>query len=368
MQNSESYMQRPKHKSLLLVNLSKTWGGGEKWFFTVAKALRDRGYPVKLAVYPHSDLENRAKAEQIPHLVFKARFLSLLNPIIVWNIYKKLRKLAPDVVIMNASHELKVVGLIAHMASIPHIIFRRGVSYPLKLNPLNEWYVKKIITGFIANANDTFEAFAKAFPAIREKQHITIYNGVDVSQWNPPQVKHKKQLIGLTARLSYEKGIDRAIEAIGQLKKQGIKAHLLLMGDGPERKQLEQLVRDQRLTEEISFTGFVKDVRAKLAECSIFLFTPRWGEGTSLSLIEAMLLGLPCVVFDTESMNEVVKNGETGFVIPDGDIIGLADHLQLLLTDENLRINMGNAARKRAQTYFTLQRVVDDLEKWLAKL
>lgn len=361
-------MQRPKRKSLLLVNLSKTWGGGEKWFFTVAKALQDRGHSVKLAVYPGSELENRVKNAGIPHLVFKARFLSLLNPLIVWSIYRKIKKNAPEVVIMNASHELKVIGLIAHWASVPHIIFRRGVSYPLKENPLNQWYVDNIITGFIANANATFEAFAKAFPSVRSKQHITIYNGVDVSEWNPPNVKHKEQLIGLTARLSYEKGIDRAIEAIAQLKKQGIKAHLLLMGDGPERKQLEQIVEQQELDDVVSFTGFVKDVRTRLAECSIFLFTPRWGEGTSLSLIEAMLLGLPCVVFDTASMNEVVINGETGFVIPDGDIIGLADHLQLLLTDDNLRITMGNAARKRAQMYFTLQRVVDDLEEWLGAL
>lgn len=359
-------MTRPK--SILLANLSKSWGGGEKWFFSVGQMLLQRGHQVVLAVYPGSVLAQRVKAAGMPHIEVKARFLSLLNPLKAWQIYGQLSRLLPEVVIMNASHELKVIGLVAHWAKVPHIVFRRGVSYPLKNNPLNRWYIEHISTAFIANADATYHEFAKAFPVVERKPHVTIYNGIDVSQWNPPEADREEAIIGISARLAYEKGIDRAIEAISLLKQQGMKARLRIIGDGPDRPRLQQMVKEKGLAEEVVFTGFLKNVQPSLVECSIFLFTPRYGEGTSLSLIEAMLLGLPCVVFDTPSMREVVDNGKTGFVIPDGDILGLADHLKLLLTDENLRIRMGNAARQRAETFFTLQRVVDDLETWLDTL
>lgn len=358
-------MPGTKPEPILLANLSKSWGGGEKWFFSVGHELHQRGHSIVMAVYPGSALAARVEAAGLPTMAVKARFSSLLNPLKVWRIYRQLKQTGPRVVVMNASHELKVIGLLSRLAGVPHVVFRRGVSYPLKRNPLNRWYIRHIATAFIANADATFEAFARAFPAIRHKPHITIYNGIDSGQWEPPAQPRQPNLIGISARLAHEKGIDRAIEALALLRQQGQQPQLRIIGEGPERQKLELMVKDKGLEEQVRFTGFVEDVRQALAPCSIFLFTPRYGEGTSLALIEAMLLEMPCVVFDTPSMKEVVVHGETGFVLPEGDVTALAHYLGLLLTDEALRLRMGKAGRKRAETHFTLKRVVDELEQWL---
>ena len=118
---------------ILMVNLSKSWGGGEKWFSTVGAALAEAGWKVEMAVYPGSPLEKRMLDSNIPLYPISIRFLSLLNPIKFFQLRHIIQKSQPDYLLMNASHELKTFGLMGHMLGVPHLIFRRGVSYALEI-------------------------------------------------------------------------------------------------------------------------------------------------------------------------------------------------------------------------------------------
>jgi glycosyltransferase involved in cell wall biosynthesis len=169
----------------------------------------------------------------------------------------------------------------------------------------------------------------------------------------------------MSARLSPEKGIDRAIDAVGILHQQGLKAELMVLGEGKERPKLESQIAALGLVSEVQLRGFVENVPAELNSSSIFLFTPRRGEGTSLALIEAMLLELPCVVMDSPAMVEVVIDGETGFVVPEGEVGALAEVLRKLLVNEPLRLEMGRKGKERALAHFTLEGLVDRLAHWL---
>ena len=353
----------------MMVNLSKSWGGGEKWFLTVGEALQERGFRVIWVAYPHSALHQRLQDKGFSYEISSARFSSLFNPFKVRSIWSIIKKHQPKVIMMNASHELKTFGLIAAMSGVPHVIFRRGVSYSIGVNRLNKWYMDRIVTAFLANSHATFNAVTSSFPVLLQKHHLRLNNGIRMSDWKAYPEKQQELQIGMSARLAGVKGIDRAILAMDKVVKEIPEAQLHILGDGPDREKLIQLCVEKGLDKTIFFHGFVKDVEAALAPACIFLFTPKLGEGTSIALIEAMAMELPCVVFDTPAMAEVVADGESGFVVKDGDIDGLAKKLIMLLKDGDLRRKMGIAGRKRAEENFSLAKaVIDPLENWLLQM
>ena len=358
-----------KSPCILLANLSKAWGGGEQWFLWVGNALSERGFDVHMLIYPGGELEKRLSGKGLRVYKAKLRFLSWLHPGKIIQMRKILHEVQPQFVLMNASHELKTMGLMAHLMGIPHIIFRRGVSYPLKKNFLNRWFIKRVSTAFVANSHATLNAFSAAFPIILHRPHLRLNNGIPLKNWHPNHSQRKALRIGMSARLSHEKGIDRAIEAMHLLKQKAVDAELLIFGEGLDRDRLEGLIQEKKLENSVFLKGFTQDVQAQLNQCSIFLFTPRFGEGTSIALIEAMSLELPCVVFDTPAMSEVVLDGETGFVVPDGNIEMLAERLESLLGNKEMCLRMGKAARQRALAHFGLEKqVVAPLKEWLLSL
>lgn len=350
---------------LLFVNLSKNWGGGEKWFFTVGKALRERGHEVHWLVYPGGELAMKLEAEKLPFQAMKLRSGSLLNSFAMRKLEVWLRSISADAVLLNGSHELKAVGLAAWRVKIPKIVFRRGVSYPLKDNFLNRWFIAHIPTHFLANSDATLEAFAETFPYVKTIKHTAIYNGIEMEKWTEIEAKPLPGQLVMCARLSPEKGIDRALKAIHVLKKEGIHFHLNILGDGPESTKLKVLATTLNIPAHVTFHGFVQDIRPELAKAWLFLFTPTHGEGTSLALVEAMALGVPCVAFDTPSMAEVIVHGETGFLAKEGDIAALAGHIKQILLDEALRNQLGHQAKERALQHFSMQRLVGKLEDFL---
>ena len=364
MQGSTRFTNK---KRILLVNLSKIWGGGEKWFLTMGKCLEKEGFPVTWMVYPGSPLEERCKDSKLPHVSLALRLIHL--PILLNTLTQKLREIGPDLILLNASQELKTVGIVGKELGISHIIFRRGVSYPLRPHRLNRWIIKNVVTGFLANSQATYSAFSQAFPCVEEKPHLTLNNGIHIDDWltditpNPEPGR-----LGLVARLSVEKGIDRAILAMKQVKKAGISAELHILGEGPDEERLKQLTQTQNLEDCVVFRGFSKAVREELAKFSLFIFTPKYGEGTSIALVEAMALSLPCLVMDTPAMKEVVLNGETGYVVPDGQTEVLGDKIIELLTDNPKRMTMGKAAKERAATHFNLPFIAKDLAAWIESL
>ena len=133
----------------------------------------------------------------------------------------------------------------------------------------------------------------------------------------------------------------------------------LIMGDGPERPNLESLAQDLGIRDGVRFLGVRDDVRAILAESDIFVLGSD-AEASPLAAIEAMSVGIPCVVTDAGAARELVEDAETGYVVPCGDVSLLGERLAELLRDPAKRQRFGTAARERWRSRFTLDRMVDE--------
>src|SRR5262249_26066489 len=147
-------------------------------------------------------------------------------------------------------------------------------------------------------------------------------------------------VILLVARLDYLKDHATAIRTMQHVVPRLPNARLLLVGEGPERAQIEQLIDQHRLGANVRLLGLRKDIPQLLKASDLFLLTSI-SEGIPLTAIEAMAAGIPVVATQVGGMAEVVEDGVTGLLAPSGDDPALAGQILRLAEQPEMREQMG---------------------------
>ncbi len=151
-------------------------------------------------------------------------------------------------------------------------------------------------------------------------------------------------LLGIVGRLVPIKDHPTLFLALASLTGPGRAAHLLVVGDGEERQRLERLVRHLGLGPRVHFLGWRNDLEAILGGLDVLICASQ-NEGTPVALIEAMAAGVPVLSTDVGGVGDLVAHGETGWLVPPGDPLALAQGIQRLLADPDLRRHLAAAAR-----------------------
>ena len=187
-------------------------------------------------------------------------------------------------------------------------------------------------------------------------------SGVDLNQYcYTSELESQKIKVLLTARMIVEKGVFVLVDAALKLKeKYRDKVEFLLCGgldDNPKAIKEEELksVCDGRY---IQWLGYRTDVLELLKSCHIVAFPSYYKEGLPKSLIEAAAVGRPIVTTNSIGCKETVVDGYNGYLIPVKDSDTLAEKLNLLFEDENLRQNMGRNSRILAEKDFSIENVI----------
>jgi glycosyltransferase involved in cell wall biosynthesis len=137
------------------------------------------------------------------------------------------------------------------------------------------------------------------------------------------------------------KGIDLAIRVVSAL---GDGYRLVVVGDGAERPNLEALVAELGVTDRVELRGWDDRARHVLGTFDVYLLPSRL-EGFPITVMEAMQAGVPVVATEVGSIREAIEDGETGFVVPVGDVNAMAAAVRLLSEDPELRARMGEQAQ-----------------------
>ncbi|HEY7356981.1 MAG TPA: glycosyltransferase family 1 protein [Ktedonobacterales bacterium] len=165
------------------------------------------------------------------------------------------------------------------------------------------------------------------------------------------------KLMLYVGRLSYEKNLDALLAAFEAIENDEPDAHLVLVGDGPARQELEQALHGKRA----HFTGYLSGEALAEAYASADLFTfPSTTETFGQVVLEAMASGLPVVAFDAEGVRDQVRHHETGLLAPEGDIDAFTRNLRALLAQPERRATMRANARRAAEQR-TWESVLNDL-------
>jgi glycosyltransferase involved in cell wall biosynthesis len=168
-------------------------------------------------------------------------------------------------------------------------------------------------------------------------------------------------VVGWIGRMTAIKRVPDILAAFKALRDRGVEATLCLVGDGPDRDAVEQLASDLGIVRDILFVGYQRDVAPYYAFFDAFLL-PSANEGTPVVAIEALASERPVVATRVGGVPDVVDDGEDGFLVEVGDIPALADRLEQLARDPELRARMGKAGRERVVPRYRVERLVDDVD------
>jgi glycosyltransferase involved in cell wall biosynthesis len=164
-------------------------------------------------------------------------------------------------------------------------------------------------------------------------------------------------LLGIVGRLVPIKDHPTLFQAMGLLEASVDAPHLVVVGDGERREELQRLAHDLRLDTRIHFLGWREDLEAILGELDVVICCSR-NEGTPLALIEAMAVGVPVLSTDVGGVGDVVSHRETGWLVPPGDPSALAQAIRDLMAAPALRARLAEAARAAALERYGLEKLI----------
>ncbi len=174
-------------------------------------------------------------------------------------------------------------------------------------------------------------------------------------------------LVAWLGRMTDIKRVDDLVRAVAELYGRGADVHLLLAGDGPLRGSIEGLAADLGLGDRAHFVGMVDDVGPVYGAADVVALTSR-NEGTPVTLIEALAAGTATVSTDVGGVRDVVRDGESGLLVPAGDVGAIADALARLAADPELRLRFGATGRADVRARYSVERLVDDVDHLYRRL
>lgn len=159
-----------------------------------------------------------------------------------------------------------------------------------------------------------------------------------------------KQIISV-GRLTEQKGYDLLLNAWGEIAKKYFEWKLIIYGEGEEHNKLKKEIKKLNLQNSVIIKEPVSNIMDKYLDSSFYVLSSRF-EGFGLVLIEAMACGLPCIAFNCPNgPADIIKNGEDGILVKNGDIKALTKAMEHLICNPNIREQMGKMARLNVQRY-----------------
>lgn len=343
-------------------------GGAQVHLVALACALRDRGHLVEVIVGQPGPLGQELAQMGIPvHAV--AFMVHPLNPWLDFralvHLVRLLGRLQPDLVAAHSSKAGLLARLAARIVGLPSVFTAHGWSFTEGVSVfrrhLFRWLeacsVPLLDRAICVSEYD--RALALASKVGTPESLVTVHNGIATSGQEPVARPEKDDVrLIMVARLGDPKEPHRLLEALARLPS---RVSLDLVGEGPQSGELTTLAKDLGIESRVRFLGRREDVPELLADASVFVLVSRY-EAFPLSILEAMRAGLPVVASDVGGVREAVVEGETGYLVPRGDLTVLVNRLSRLIDDPGSRARMGEAGRKRFHERFTLDEMVQRTE------
>jgi glycosyltransferase involved in cell wall biosynthesis len=242
----------------------------------------------------------------------------------------------------------------------------RQVSWPVAATV---WSVERLIPRiyrrerFVAISESTRDDLVRRgiAPERVEVQHP----GIRQPELAPPGIAERKHQLVYLGRLEPYKNVDLLIRALTGLAERFPEVSLVVIGEGSERERLERLAEELCVAQRTRFTGFVSEAeKDRLLAGSRVCVCPSAKEGWGLTVIESNALGTPNVASDSPGLRDSVRHGETGFLVPEGDVAAIEERVGALLGDDALAARMSLAALAWSRR-FQWDRAADQMAKAL---
>jgi glycosyltransferase involved in cell wall biosynthesis len=174
-------------------------------------------------------------------------------------------------------------------------------------------------------------------------------------------------VVGWIGRMTGVKNTDDVLAALRLLRDRDVDAYLLMVGDGPDRERVERRAHELGIVKRCLFVGYQEEVARWYAAFDAMIL-PSVNEGTPVSAIESLAARRPVVATRVGGVPDVVEEGEDGYLVEPGEPDALADRLERLAADPELRERMGDHGRARVLERYAVARLVDDIDRLYREL
>lgn len=363
-------------------------GGAQENTLLTCRGLVDRGHRVTLVTGQETGPEGSLLTPEWQRGIDIITCYALRREVEPLSDLKALRQLTslfneqrPDVVHTHSSKAGIIARLAAARAAVPIIVHTiHGMSFN-RTQPRHrralftrvERYAAKKTHKIIAVADAMITQSVAAKIAPREK-FVVIRSGMEIERFTPdPQAraamrkqwgaKESDVVVGTVARMFDNKGYEDILAALPAAIAANDQLRFVWVGDGTRRAEFERKLEALNLRDRVHLTGLIPpdQVPTHVQGFDIILHASRW-EGLPRALVQGLLTGVPAISYDNDGAPEIVIPGETGVLVPLGDVEGLSAAVAMLAEDADERRRMGAEGRRRCLAEFDWRVMVDRIE------
>lgn len=347
------------------------WGGAQRYVYDLATSFASKGHEVVGVFGGEGELSKRLssvsiKTRSIQSLTRDIRYVKEWQ--MIQQLYRVLKEEKPDILHLNSSKAAGIGGLLGRLLGVPCIVFtvhgapfREDRKFFSKVviyffTWLTCLFAHKIIT---VSKQDEADIGAMFF---LKKKVVTVYSGLAYE--NPPLrdvPKTKKTRIVTVGELTKNKGYSYGIEVAEILKKKGFSFLYTIIGEGEDRKKIEEHIAMKQLDDVVVLSGY-QDARSVLHNFDIY-FLPSVKEGLPYILLEAGKASLPVVATITGGVPEIIRHEETGLLAQPKDVIGLSNALAIVMRDRNYAKRLGQTLHSHIVQNFSYSKMLVETAK-----
>jgi len=292
-----------------------------------------------------------------------------------------------DIIHCNTYSPVFAGWLLSKLTSIPSLVTIHDVTSLHGYNFWEKWMQQfgrfskiKALMGYISelltiklskNIHTVSETSKRDILQFNTKCNIyVIPNSLSLEHYKPKSEDHIEygDFIVFIGRLVYYKRLEVVIEALRILRDK-CNVKLVVLGDGPMRKEWENLVERYNLKDIVKFKGYVshEEKLYYLSKCRA-LVLPSTFEGFGIVILEAWALRKPVIVVDVEPLNRIVEHGFNGFIVKKNSATTLAEYIRLLMSNEELSRRLGNNGYRTLIERYSIDRYVHEMEELYMKI
>lgn len=357
--------------NILLTNSTPIYSGGELFVFEAARELKSRGHQVIVSAQPGHLLLQKCYTENI-HTEPIRYDESIAGASTIGDVRRVLKKYSIDILHSNSNFDRTYGGLASLLSGISHVANIHS-QHSISHNVVH-WFRNRFATDHFLVDGEPTKKILVGKDHIPSDKISVLRLGIDVTKLHRDAAAREKirrmhsipssaLVIGNVGRLVSFKGHTYLIDAFAEMAKQ-YPMHLMLIGDGDLKNELEKQVLLKGIDSQVHFLGFRDDLPMIYAALDIYVHPSldHGGESFPLAVLQALASGLPVVASRVGDIPLMLDNEKNGYLVPPGNTEDLKSKLQQLIESESERTMKGKRGAQFVRDRFTTAHMVDQIE------
>lgn len=353
-------------KKILFITGSMGKGGAERVISLLSKYYIKKGWKVSIAMLLHNKIEYEIQRDiNIVNLSskygIKRGFFGVIK-----NTRTYIKEYQPDVIACFMAQNILLTALAIKNLKIPFIVSERIDPSQVKRNVLFKYFLNRIYEKSSLVIFQTKRAQNYFNEKIRKNSCI-IGNPISVTTTKSSKGKH---IIVSVGRMTKQKNQEMLIRVFNKIHDKYPEYIMQIYGDGPLKKQLEHQITDLGLSNCVFLPGVSDNIHSDISNAEMFVLPSNF-EGLSNALMEAMLMGLPCISTNCSGSDEIITNKENGLLVPIGDEEKMYEAIEKMILNPELREKISNNSINSMEQYkeeniirvwdSTIEKVLNDI-------